>query len=423
MHRKKHILFLSTIDYGGAGIGAQLVVEDLKLHGYDVDFLVYAKRQKNKDTLSFVNIQNPFIFLLFRISWLIYRKIVNNILCKGVAKGNVFSVNHSCISARSILRKLKEQPDLIIVGWTDLFVSTQTIKKLYDLTNAKIVYLMVDNYPITGGCHYPFTCEGYKEVCLNCPVIGRKKIANKILLQKKKDLEKVELFVLGTTNDCNRARFSTLLRDAHFFPFVQANKLPKSGIKQIVREKLTLGKSDFVIFFGAQDVDNPRKGFHYLVEALYLFVERIREREVILLIAGNYTGNLEFGSKKVRITQIGHVSLSELYDAFIASDVFVCPSVEDSGPMMINYSIGLGVPVIAFKMGVALDLVISDKTGYLIDLYDIYGMAEAIFRIYKLSDEEREIFRRNCLLLYEKKQTENSLIGVVDQILLENFNV
>ena len=53
-----------------------------------------------------------------------------------------------------------------------------------------------------------------------------------------------------------------------------------------------------------------------------------------------------------------------------AADVFACPSIDDFGPMMINESVICGTPVVAFRSGVAPDLIRSDSLGYLANKFD-----------------------------------------------------
>ena len=73
--------------------------------------------------------------------------------------------------------------------------------------------------------------------------------------------------------------------------------------------------------------------------------------------------------------------------AYQAADVFICPSIEDSGPMMINQSIMCGTPVVSFEMGVSVDLVITGETGYRAKIKDSGDMAQGISEILKLNSD------------------------------------
>jgi len=98
--------------------------------------------------------------------------------------------------------------------------------------------------------------------------------------------------------------------------------------------------------------------------------------------------------------------------AYQSADIFVCPSIEDSGPMMINEAIMCGTPVVAFEMGVAPDLVHTGKTGYRAKLRDSEDLAKGIAEIVHLSKDEYDAMSGNCRdlglrLCHPKVQVEN----------------
>jgi len=88
--------------------------------------------------------------------------------------------------------------------------------------------------------------------------------------------------------------------------------------------------------------------------------------------------------------------------AYQAADLFVCPSIEDSGPSMINQSIMCGTPVVSFKMGVALDLVIDGKTGYIAQIKNAEELANGLYKIICQTDVEYKTMQDNCIALAEE---------------------
>ena len=94
---------------------------------------------------------------------------------------------------------------------------------------------------------------------------------------------------------------------------------------------------------------------------------------------------------------IGYLKTEEeLASVYKASDIFVCPSIEDAGPMMINESITCGTPVVSFNMGIAKDLVINDFTGYRAKLGDSRDLANGIFRLLTFNKRKINNMRKNC---------------------------
>jgi glycosyltransferase involved in cell wall biosynthesis len=82
--------------------------------------------------------------------------------------------------------------------------------------------------------------------------------------------------------------------------------------------------------------------------------------------------------------------------AYQSADIFVCPSVEDAGPMMINESVMCGTPVVSFDMGVALDLVHTGETGYRAKLQDSSDLAQGMYDLLTLDKIEYERISKNC---------------------------
>ena len=73
-----------------------------------------------------------------------------------------------------------------------------------------------------------------------------------------------------------------------------------------------------------------------------------------------------------------NASLALVYQA---ADIFVCPSVEDAGPMMIPEAMLCGVPVVAFNTGGAPDLIETMKTGYLAAYKDSFDLAQGMYNL------------------------------------------
>lgn len=83
------------------------------------------------------------------------------------------------------------------------------------------------------------------------------------------------------------------------------------------------------------------------------------------------------------------------------------PSIDDSGPYMVNYSIACGTPVISFPIGVALDLVIPHQTGYLAKYLDSDDMAKGIIEFYTMSEHKYKMISDNCIRLINQLLLDN----------------
>ncbi len=313
--------------------------------------------------------------------------------------------NRTLFSTKSILKNVPFVPGIIILYWVSNTINSRNIYELNSLTKAPVLWYMMDMASLTGGCHYAWDCEGYKKSCGKCPAIyssDEKDITYRNLLLKKKHFDQANLFVVAGTEWLYRqAKESTLFREKPVYK-VMASKEPeifRPFDKQLSRRKLRVPFNKKVVFFGATTFDQKRKGLSYLLDALqklkHLLHTSDQKDKVMLLIAGRHNKDL-FDKLSFDYTYTGMLSYQDLALAYQASDVFVCPSIEDSGPLMINESIMCGTPVVSFEMGVAPDLVHTGKTGYRAKLKNSEDLARGIYNTLSLDDAEYSQMCRSC---------------------------
>lgn len=302
-------------------------------------------------------------------------------------------------SAKQILRKCPEGfvPDIISIHWHQGFLNSRLIKDLHERTGAKVLFNFVDEAHFTGGCHYPVECENYLSNCENCPALRfGKKLASAQLANKRANLSGLPLIIYGTPYDIKLAEKTTIFKDAKKLYSVQA-PFVKQIARSEARKKLNIGDDKFVVFVGASSIGEVRKGIKYSIEALEKAGKQIDN--LLVLVAGRATMNI----KVPNMLNLGFVDFEKLMCCFSASDCFLSTTIADSGPMMVNYSISLGTPVVSFAVGIADDLVVHKKTGYLAKYKDSDDVAEGIKYFAKLSDDERlEVFE-NCKKIIEQK--------------------
>ena len=129
----------------------------------------------------------------------------------------------------------------------------------------------------------------------------------------------------------------------------------------------------------------------------------------LLMLGDPEKSNFDFAllSDRMNIVQLGLLDEKGLFTAYYASDLFVSSSIDDSGPMMVNYSIACGTPVLSFPIGVSVELVQHMKTGYIADFMSIQSLEDGIDYFYRLTESELDAFRNNCLsLMSEYRDSE-----------------
>ncbi|MCC5612984.1 glycosyltransferase, partial [Nostoc sp. CHAB 5834] len=313
-----------------------------------------------------------------------------------------------------ILALLPQPPSIIFVHWVTDFINARVIHELKRLTNATIYWLMIDNAPLTGGCHYPWSCKGYQHNCSACPAIVSKayrRLAAQNLAFKQTYLPADLHLITFSKSDYVRAKSSALFKSRSVLQWLGLvdDEIFGLGDRQAARTYFGLSADEPVLFFGAASLAEKRKGMQLLLNALNLDLSQSRT----LLIAGEYSASTIPGNVK----QVGYLSETELILAYQAADVFICPSVEDSGPMMINQSLMCGTPVVAFDMGVAQDLVVTGRTGYLARLGDAHDLALGIDHVLNRDVESRDALRSQCrtmaLELYGRTAFVNRLLPLL----------
>jgi glycosyltransferase involved in cell wall biosynthesis len=303
-----------------------------------------------------------------------------------------------------ILSKAGIKPDVIIVLFMQGFLSFKNLYELNKETTAPVFLFMMDMAPLTGGCHYSWDCKGFTETCGNCPALFSDSMqdqSRKNWLFKNEYVNKTNVIPMAASEWQHRQlMLSSLYHNKSKVKIL----LPinedqfKPGNKIGSQKHLRLPNNKKIIFIGALSANNKRKGFSQLIDTLQILSEKLGEEssmEIHLAIAGEINKDLK-ENIPFDCTLLGYLTHNELVTAFQAADLFVCPSIEDSGPMMINQSIICGTPVIAFETGVALDLIENCQTGFIAKPNDVNTLAEVLFEALRLSPQEYNKISIKC---------------------------
>jgi glycosyltransferase involved in cell wall biosynthesis len=301
-----------------------------------------------------------------------------------------------------IKSKVDYVPNVIIILFDYRIITSRTVQALAKWSNAKIYWMMVDMKPMTGGCAYSGQCTKYQSDCKGCPLIKNslfsdfayKQLSTKIELLKDVNLN----LIAGSSYQEKQARLSTVFknRPIHKAIFPVNNKTFFPRDKFEARSKLGLPVDKQIIMFGAMRVNDPRKGYQYLLKAISLLVQKRNIDDLLLLVVGS--GSVaELEEMQIPVVSLGLVNYEKLALSYQSADIFVCPTIEDSGPVMVSQSLLSGTPVVAFKMGVSIDLVINGKTGFIFELGDHEGLCSGIENILDLSPKSKEMMNSACV--------------------------
>jgi len=124
------------------------------------------------------------------------------------------------------------------------------------------------------------------------------------------------------------------------------------------------------------------KGLTVLFEAL---AEVAKSRpEVHLEVAGDGPKRRDFERAAARMALsdrvkfLGYVSQSEVADLLARSDIYVLPSFAEGVPVVLMEAQASGLPAVATKVGGVGELVLNNKTGFLVSPGDVLELAARI---------------------------------------------
>ena len=306
-----------------------------------------------------------------------------------------------------LVKALPETPDFILVHWVSGYANAKYVSLLQKQTHAKVFYMMVDEALLSGGCHYPWDCKGIANGCKNCPMVDSSVLKSAIrlnFLYKQAYLTKDRNVILPTEFDRIRLEHSKLWKHAQWhkqLETIDENLFSPVNDKSVLKSQFGIPADKKVVFMGSANLNEIRKGMSVLVEAVPL----VKHKDIVYLVAGRQN----VFSEMQNVVFIGHVLMETLAKAYQAADVFVCPSLEDSGPQMLNMAVMSGVPSVAFPVGSALDLIKTGETGYLASFGSSSDLAAGIDYLLDISTVDYEKMSSNCrnlaLKLFSREAT------------------
>jgi glycosyltransferase involved in cell wall biosynthesis len=163
--------------------------------------------------------------------------------------------------------------------------------------------------------------------------------------------------------------------------------------KQNLRKKYKIHLDTKCILFIANDVNEKRKGFRYLINAL----EQLDHKEEYTLLS---IGRKQLDTKiksNFKVMEFSHVEKdSELAELYNAADLFVIPSIEENFPCVVNEAMACGVPVVGFDTGGIPEQIEDGVRGFCAKKEDDIDLSNKIDLFFNLPDSSRKEMSQNC---------------------------
>lgn len=254
--------------------------------------------------------------------------------------------------------------DIIHIHWANHgFINIKEISEW----NKPIIWTLRDMWALTGGCHYSFECQGFKEKCGNCPVLQSndiKDLSFKSLLYKDRIFKDLSIRWIAISSWLKDITEKSKILNGKKVDIVFSgvdSSIFKIGNKENLRLKYNFCNSDKIILLGAGDFRESYKGFDFVLELLNKMDSTLRI--------------LTFGSKGFLENEIpqqakhlGFLSADTLQELYSLADVFLGPSIAEAFGKTFLEAQMCGCPVLCFDDTGPADIIIHKETGYLAKL-------------------------------------------------------
>lgn len=291
-------------------------------------------------------------------------------------------------------KTIKDKPDITIFPWWVIFWVPQFIT----------IILLLKNFSKT---KILFICHN---------VVEHESSFTKRLLSRAV-LSKGDFFIVHSAEEKQRLIGLIGERDIieTYHPSYKdfnLEEIPKVAAKK----RLNISSENIILFFGFV---REYKGLKYLIKAMPSILEKVN---VKLIIAGEFWDDKEEYTQLINklklndkiIINDNYIPNEELPFYFYASDIVVLPYTSVTGSGLVQLAYGFNKPVIVSDIGALSQVVINEKTGFLVKPTNSQSIADAVVKFYSNNDKE---YMETDIIENNKKFSWDMLIQKIENFL------
>ena len=377
------VLIVNTSERtGGAAVAANRLTEALINNGVKAKMLV---RDSTPNSSLYVSKMGGW----FQREWnFLYERLVIW-MHNHLDRNNLFKV--SIANTGQDITKTNEfqEADIIHLHWINQgFLSLNGVEKILK-SGKPVVWTMHDMWPSTGICHHAYDCQRYETECGECPFLKSKRhkdLSNKIFRKKLHLFSNIKYGRLSLVTVSNwlaeRARNSALTGKLPISVIPNSISLSRFVITDRDDARTSLDIQErYIISFGAARIDDPIKGFRYLVEALSKLIAggRFHREDMRLILFGSIFDENILKQLPIPYTYIGYVTdedqLSLIYSA---SNVTVSSSLYETFGQTLIEAMACGSTPVSFDGSGQTDIISHQQNGFLAKRLSSDSLAEGI---------------------------------------------
>ena len=187
--------------------------------------------------------------------------------------------------------------------------------------------------------------------------------------------------------------------------------------KEKLKQQLEINNKKVILYVGRLII---RKGVRYLIEA-YGELKRDYQDACLMLVGdGPLRTELEVSCVKHHIKDVhflGNKEYEELPRYYSMADIFVLPTLEDIGGLVVSGAMACGLPVVTTKAaGCAVDLIIPGENGFIVDEANAGQLCSAIKRIILDEAMARKMGEKSLEMVHSRYNLDENVNGVVSAI-------
>lgn len=255
-----------------------------------------------------------------------------------------------------------------------------------------IIFMMHDEWLITGKCPYSKHCQQYLTECTsNCP-----DLFNYPLLDK----DKINSHYHRKRKIIQHENFTIFCNSHHMVDLVEKCTKEKAYClqpcidtdvfrpynKDLCRKQFKLPKDKFVILVGATDLHDKRKGISDAIRA----INDTNIDNCIIVTFGN--GKIDPREVKYSVENLGFITdRKQMAYLYSASDLFVGPSIQEAFGMVFAESAACGTPCVAYASEGVNEAIVNYVTGITCIKNNIGDLSNTIQLLHDMSDLRKKI--------------------------------
>ena len=374
------VLLISTSDLAGGGaIAAYRLMEALNNNGVKAKMLVRNKLSTSV-TVAQTGTKIP--------------KVLERMQIMSHLRGKLWQADTADFGINITKTDEYKEADVIHLHWINQgMVSLSGLKQMIK-DGKKIVWTLHDEWPYLGICHYRGDCQ--ETECRKCPLLPGN-------TAHKRYLKKQELYKKGIITFVGCSEWITQ-RARQAMPEAQVvhinNCIPHNIFRYIdqqeARKQLALPLDKKIILFCSQKLNDERKGYTYLQQAL---------EKLSTLNSQLSTVCIGKGARYIS-------SPEEMALMYAAADVFVTPSLQDNLPNTIAEAMSCGTPCVGFNVGGIPEMIDHQQNGYVAKYKDVTDLAAGIQ--YVLTHDMREAALHKAASAYGETHVAQKYINVYE---------